>query len=137
MEPESKPTPQTLDEPTVKDVGKGAFSKISRELTEKDLKNPTVGKMLLDERDRLLGEKVVLESYRENFYKADKRAAIFGEQAKSGGKVEVLYTLSTAVGGALMGLAPVAGSHWVSGALFLVGLLLIVVSILVKKGWLS
>ena len=97
-----------VQQPTIKgkEVGKsGAFSKLSRELSDKDLKNPAVGRMLLDERDRLLQEKAVLESYKENYYKADKRADVCEAINSGATKNQMLYTISQTLGGAIFGVA--------------------------------
>jgi hypothetical protein len=91
---------------TTKEIGKsGAFSKLSRELSDTDLTNPVVARMLLDERDRLLQEKATLESYRDSYYKADKRAEV-AESLIAGQKTnQVLYTISQTLGGAIFGAA--------------------------------
>lgn len=88
-----------------KTLGEGAFSGISRKITDKDLKNPTIARLLLDDRDRLLKEKVILESFRDNYYTADKRAAILEEKENARTKFEALYSFVLSVGGLFLGLA--------------------------------
>jgi len=52
---------------------------IYKEIDDTDLKNPAIGRLLLDERDRLLSEKVLLEGYREKYYDSDKKASVLEE----------------------------------------------------------
>lgn len=89
----------------IKELGKGAFAKIQREIDEKDLNHPVVGKLLLNERDRLFGEKAILEDYRDKYYEADKRAAVLEEKGKSENKFKILYSFTLAIGGILIGAA--------------------------------
>ncbi len=108
-ESENKVTDPTASFETPQDpakgVGKGAYGNIDRSISDKDLKNPVVGRLLLDERDRLLGEKIILEGYRDKYYDAERRAAVALESAKGNSKFTLLYTLGTGAGGVLIGAA--------------------------------
>ena len=56
--------------------GRRSFSKLPRELSEKELASPAVQKMLVDEIERLEAECDDFSSYRPKFHDADKRATI-------------------------------------------------------------
>ncbi|HCR35936.1 hypothetical protein A2130_00220 [Candidatus Woesebacteria bacterium GWC2_33_12] len=94
----------SVDENT-KQPGTGAFSKLSRELSETDLKNPAVGRMLLEKIDTLSSEKVELSGFRQKFYDADKRSAILDQQVQGENKFQILYSLCLTIGGAIFGIA--------------------------------
>lgn len=106
----------------------GAFSKIRREIGDKDLQNPAVGRLLLDERDRLLSEKTTLENFRESYYEADKRASVCEEKIKKESKFMALYTAAITIGGILIG-----SSFLVSGKPFLItlasGVIIIIIGV--------
>src|SRR5689334_5574086 len=77
-----------------------AFSKIRRELSELELANPGVQKMLLDELVRADNELETAESYLGKFHAADKEAGILKQQLRSQRANEVLYAAGLAVGSA-------------------------------------
>lgn len=56
------PVPEDTGDGSGLPAGKQAFQNITRELSDKDLTNPAVGKLLLDERDRLESEKAELRN---------------------------------------------------------------------------
>lgn len=114
--------------PETKTIGQGAFSKIQRELKDEDLKNPAVGRLLLDERDRLLTEKASLESFRENYYTASQKAAVFEERSKAEGKVKLLYALTLTVGGILIGAVLSTNEFKLQIVLIITGLILLIIS---------
>ena len=63
--------------------GKQAFQYITRELSDDDLTNPAVLKLLLEERDILANENAELRSYQAQFHGADKKVAVLEEKNKT------------------------------------------------------
>jgi VIT1/CCC1 family predicted Fe2+/Mn2+ transporter len=112
--------------------GRTAFRDLKRQLTEEDLKNPGLQKVILDElicaeeeRDDL---RVELKQSELNFHVADKQVGILREKLTSNRVNEVMSGVGLAVGGAVMGLAPF---FWEKGIAYgvitvVVGLALIV-----------
>lgn len=92
-------------EEVVKQPGTGAFSNLSRSLNEANLKNPAVGKLLLEKIDILSSEKIVLEGFRDKFYDADKRVGILEEKSQSQNKFQILYSACLTMGGTVFGIA--------------------------------
>lgn len=85
---------------------KGAFSQISRELTEKDLNAPGTQRLILNELDKYEECKLNLEYYRANYHKLETRCAIYKERLKSQTINEVICSTMLAAGPSLMTLAP-------------------------------
>lgn len=86
--------------------GRRSFSKLPRELSEKELASPAVQKMLVDEIERLEAECEELSSYRPKFHDADKRAAVLDEKFKTKISIEILHVGCITVGAAALGYAP-------------------------------
>ena len=108
------------------------YSKIRRELSDEDLGNTAVQKLILSEIDRLEIEITKLEIYQDKFHEADKQSAILNEKLKSNNSHEILYSFCLAVGSAIMGLStlfPIREEGWI---FLVVGSLLLIGSILSK-----
>ena len=105
IEPE-EPTGEKTSETVKPKSGRRSFSKLPRELSEKELASPAVQKMLVDEIERLENDCDELSSYRPRFYDADKRAAILEEKFKGKISVEILHIGCITVGAAALGYAP-------------------------------
>lgn len=88
-----------------KKPGTGAFSRLSRELSDSDLKNNAVGRMLLDKIDGLTSENITLESFRDKYYQSDKECAVLKEKVNGESKFQILYSFCLAVGGVVLGAA--------------------------------
>jgi len=86
--------------------GRRSFSKLPRELSEKELASPAVQKMLVDEIERLESECDEMSAYRPKFHEADKRAAIMDEKFKGKMAIEILHVGCVTVGSAALGYAP-------------------------------
>jgi hypothetical protein len=86
--------------------GRRSFSKLPRELSEKELTSPAVQKMLVDEIERLEAECDDFSSYRPKFHDADKRAAVLEEKFKGKISADILQTGCLTVGAAALGYAP-------------------------------
>ena len=86
-----------------KSVKKGAFDKLEQTLTEEDLKNPAIARMLINSIDTLTTEKLELENSRDKFYDADKKCAVLEEDSKGETRFQVMYGASFAIGGIVFG----------------------------------
>jgi hypothetical protein len=105
VEPE-EPTGAPPSDTVKPKSGRRSFSKLPRELSEKELASPAVQKMLVDEIERLETECDELSSYRPKFHDADKRAAILEEKFKGKISIDILQTGCLTVGAAALGYAP-------------------------------
>lgn len=97
-----------IDSPQPRDTkkGKGAFSKISRELSEQDLSSPGTQRLILNELDKYEECKIQLEFYRDKYYERDKSCAVYSQMLKSSKLFEVICSTMLAVGPAMMSLSP-------------------------------
>lgn len=104
-----------------------AFRDIRRQLTEKDLSNPGVQKLILDELERADADCEELRGYVERYHEADKRAAILQERARAVTAIEIMFAVGVGIGSAIVGLAPLFWTHQPQGWICLaVGGILIV-----------
>ena len=103
--------------------GKQAFQNINRELSDDDLTNPAVGKLLLNELDRLEIENDELKDYQDRFYETDKKVAVLQEKNKTNLATQIISGGCFTIGGALLGHGMSEPSDWgimVCGALVLI-----------------
>lgn len=85
---------------------KGAFSKISRELTEQDLNSPGTQRLILNELDKYEECKIQLEFYRDKYFELDKTCAVYSQIIQTSKLFEIVCSAMLAIGPALMTLAP-------------------------------
>lgn len=85
---------------------KGAFSKISRELTEQDLNSPGTQRLILNELDKYEECKIQLEFYRDKYFERDKTCAVYSQIIKTSKLFEIVCSAMLAIGPALMSLSP-------------------------------
>lgn len=112
--------------------GKQAFQYITRELSDDDLKNPAVGKLLLNEIDRLEIENDELGDYKEQFHEADKKVAVLKEKSKTHLVAEITSVGCIAIGGILIGHGMSEPSNWIIGCgalVFIIGIVAIVAKV--------
>lgn len=105
---EEKPNlPQNNNDSGVPTSGKrAAFKDIRRQITETELTNPGVQKLLLDmleEADMKRGE---AEVFIERFHEADKKASILEEKLISNQTIEIFFGVGVGLGGTIIGLSP-------------------------------
>ncbi len=81
------------------------YAKVQRLLSEEDMASPAVQKLLLNENDRMTRELGKLHLMEEKYHARDKEAAIFEEKLKKSSGAEILYTLCTSGGAALVGFS--------------------------------
>jgi hypothetical protein len=82
------------------------FGKIQTDLETSDLASKGVHKMLVGEIARLSDEISRLQEIESRFHESDKRCAVLEEGRKQNRMLEILYTVSIAVGAALIGWLP-------------------------------
>jgi len=104
---ESVSTEEKIEEhsPETKTVGQGVYGKIKREISENDLTNPVVGKLILAELDDLKQENSILVEYRSKYYEMDKKCAVLESKSSGENKFQILYTFCLSIGGLIAGLA--------------------------------
>ena len=86
--------------------GRQAFRKITRELSDEDLKNPAVQRILLDEIEKLEYEKDFLNQYRDQFHEADKHVEVLKEKIRTVRAIEILSGVCFTFGAGAIGYAP-------------------------------
>ena len=84
-------------------VGRQAFRKLPRELTEQDLENPAVPKLLLNEIDRLEIENEEHKHYMERFHEADKKVAVLEEKGKTILALDISFGGCLTIGALILG----------------------------------
>lgn len=84
----------------------GPYSKIARTISENDLKNPAIGRMLPAQLDEFKEKIANLEEYREKFHTADKEASIFKEKLYASEKDTNGRQILGILGGVLLGVLP-------------------------------
>jgi hypothetical protein len=102
------------------------FKEIRRQLQETDLSSPGVQKMLLDELERAEAQCDVLEGYVDRYHQADKRAAVLEEKLRTQTALEIFFGVGLALGGAIIGLAPLFWDQTFKGPIALtIGMILV------------
>lgn len=79
---------------------------VRRELTDRDLGNPAVARLLMDDVERLEQEVAQLPELRVSFHEADKRAAVLDQRLKVNTSQEIVFAVCTTLAGAAFGYAP-------------------------------
>lgn len=81
------------------------YANVQRFLSEEDMSSPAVQKLLLNENDRMTRELGKLHVMEEKYHARDKEAAILEEKLKKSTGADILYTLCTSGGAALVGFS--------------------------------
>jgi len=104
-----------------------AFSKVRRQLSEKELSSPAVQRLLLDELDHLELQVIELSKYIESSHELEKENSVLRERTRKTTASEIMYGVCLTVGACLIGLAPYLWSNRLQGYLSLVigGILII------------
>ena len=98
--------PPPLDSSVPASGRRAAFRDVRRQLTDEELKNPGVQKLLLDMLQEADDEREELRSYVDRFHDANKTAAVLREELKTHTAIEVFFGVGIGLGGAIIGLAP-------------------------------
>ena len=91
--------------------GRRSFAKMRRELSEDEFSSPAVGKLLIDEIERLETDNSSLSDYRDRYYRADKAVGVLQEKQKVQVSGEIIFSVCLTIGAALIGLS---ASEWSS-----------------------
>lgn len=109
------------------------YSKLRRELSEDDLSNPAVQKLLINEIDKLEIRVSDLELVEKKFYEADKSKAVLEEKIRTHNAMDVLYSFCLSIGSGLMGMASLYKINEYGWILLIAGLILIIGGIFSKR----
>lgn len=112
-------------------VPSSPFVNIKRDLTEEDLKNSAVQRLLLSENDKLGHQVHRLEIIEERFHLIDKECSVLKEKVGNNTSFEIIYTACIAIGSTICGISSI---YWAQKGyiLLLFGLGLIICGILAK-----
>jgi hypothetical protein len=114
-------------------TGRRSFARLKREMTDIELSNPAVQKMMMDELDRMDEEREALLLYRDKHAEVDKENAVLKEKMKPKVAADVFFGGCTCVGSIFIGLAPSAWAIGVIGQICAgAGALLVAVGIAAK-----
>lgn len=104
---------------------------IKRELTQEDLNNPAVQRILLSENDKLEHKAHQLDKVLNEYHVIDKECSILREKLDNYSKFDIVYSISITIGSGLMGLSSI---YWATDGyvIFLIGLVLTLAGIAVK-----
>lgn len=115
-EPESsvQESPPTSDHPkpppedsAVPALGRrAAFRDVRRQLSDEELTNPGVQKLLLDILQESDDERDRLTPYIDRYHEADKTAEVLREKIRTNTAIEVFFGVGVGLGGAIIGLTP-------------------------------
>lgn len=113
--------------------GRKAFSSARRSLTEKELSSPATALTLIDEIERLEGEKAELADYREKFHEADKTLAVLQSKTEGNRGNDIVFGVALSTGFGAIGYAP---SVWTVGStgpvILAIGAIVVVVGIVAR-----
>jgi uncharacterized membrane-anchored protein len=82
-----------------------ALSRLKRELTEVEISQPGVQKMILEDQERIEGENRELRIFRDKFYEVSLRVAVLEAERKRSIAWEVLSSGCLALGSVAIGFA--------------------------------
>jgi hypothetical protein len=92
--------------PTAATSGRRSFRDIRRQLTEDELTQPGVQKLLIEDFERAEAECETLRSFVEKFHDADKQIGVLQEKLKTEKALEIATGVGLAGGGSIVSLAP-------------------------------
>ncbi len=107
------------------------YAYVPRQLSVDDMSSPAVQKLLLSENDRMSREIGKLKVILDKYHARDKEAAVLEEKLKKSTATEILYTICTGGGSALVGFSKAfwADNGWV---LLILGFVFVICGILFK-----
>lgn len=125
---EDNTSAKTKEGATISPKPNSAYDLISRNLTEQDLKNPAVVRMIINERDRLQIENTQMKNLQEKCYIAETRSKVLEEKMKTFTAFEILSTGTIGAGFLFAGVA-FNPFNWIY---LFIGILLVIVGIVAK-----
>jgi hypothetical protein len=111
--PPEKPISEQVIAPqqtTIPSSRRQSLRNVRRQLTDEELTNSGVQKMLLDMLEEAETDRENFKSYVTSFHEADKKAAILGEKLNADRSIEVFFGVGVGLGGTILGLAPYFGT---------------------------
>ena len=133
QEPINAPTGAEPPKPKSK-LSRKSTASVRRELTDRDLANPAVARLFMDDVERLEQEVAELPLLRVSFHNADKRAAVLDQRLNQNTSQEIVFGVCTMLAGVAFGYAP---SVWKDPSAFgpmalAVGIILLVCAFVAK-----
>ena len=92
-------------------TGRKSTASLRRELSDKDMTNAAVAKLLLDDVERLEQQINELGNVQGRYHEADKRAAVLEQKLNVSRSQEIVFAVCTTLAGAALGFAPSAWSE--------------------------
>lgn len=108
------------------------YSKLPFDLKPEDLLQEGVQKMLLGEISRLHSDNFKLCDFEKRFYERDKECAVLKSKQQKDTMLEILYTVSIAIGAALIGWLPSSSRLGGSIAVLTMAIVLFIFALLAK-----
>ncbi|WKZ76120.1 MAG: hypothetical protein QY303_04325 [Vicingaceae bacterium] len=108
------------------------YSRLRRELSEDDLANPAVQKLIISDIDKLEARISDLEDFQEKFYATDKDKAVLEEKLKGHNSHEILYSFCLSAGSGLLGISSLFKIEEQGWIFLVIGGILIIGGILSK-----
>lgn len=108
------------------------YSRLRRELSEEDLTNPAVQKLIISDIDKLEARISDLEDFQVKFYETEKDKAVLQEKLKGHNSHEILYSFCLSAGSGLLGISSLFEMKEEGWIFLTIGGLLIVGGILSK-----
>jgi hypothetical protein len=121
------------EQPPTAPKGRRSLSRVTRELTEQELKNPGVLKLIIEDNERLERDRGELIDYRDRFYSAREEIANLKGRLKQSVAFEILSSACLVGGTAAMTCAKMLWEHQPAGWITLAfGVILIAAGIVAK-----
>jgi hypothetical protein len=121
------------EQPPLAPKGRRSLSRVTRELTEQELKSPGVLKLIIEDSERLERERGELVDYRDRFYAAREEVADLNARLKRSVAFEILSCACLVGGTAGMTCAKMLWEHQPAGWITLSsGAILIAAGIVAK-----
>lgn len=113
------------------EIPKNPYSGIKRLLSEEDLDNIAIKKLIISENDKLERQISELEKIKTKYHEIDKEKAVLEEKVAKRNSFEILYSFCLSVGSVLAGLS---GIFWEQKGylLLILGIVLIIGGIIAK-----
>ena len=113
------------------------FRALRRQLTDDDLANSGVQKLILHMLEQAENDRDEAEGFRQRFNDSEKNVAVLQEKAKSAKAVDVAYGVGTGIGGAMIGAAfyfwgKTPPDYLAGGVIFGFGILLFIGGVVIK-----
>ncbi len=112
-----------------------AFRDIRRELSEAELSNPGVQRLILDRLDSALARCDALSGFESRFHERDKRVEVLEERLRKRVALDIAWSGGLSIGLALLTLTPVVWHlhpHWIRDIFLAIGALLFILAIAMR-----